>query len=595
MQNKIKVFLKNNYLIIFITLASAFLIFKNLSNMYLWQDEACVALIAKNVLKTGLPLVYNGTHWLTSIPLEIIRNLYVDTQTWLEYYIGALSFLIFGINTFSARFPFALFGLGGVIFSYFFYKKLSSKKTAILSTFLLAFSIPYILYARQCSFYGMVPVLVMATLFFYLKFINSKKEGIPGLIILGALLYYTFFVMFFILFAAILLHFFIFGFYKKKLKELYAILVILGALIIPSFIFINPFFRISSGRTANISEFIIKLKSYLLWINNYIFPFAVALFFLILKAIKSNFNSIKKIALFFLLIVMYFLVFFLLVEKKSSAILMLILGLFIIFGSFFINKHYLFIKNYLIRNNIFVLLFLFIIINFIAVTIASDAPYFRYLYSALPILVFFLGAMIYKISSGKIWIVSFFSALIIFCNILSVAPLYISNKLTKGDEESLSSFSDGIYRDLKNDTLRSDFINYLYEITHDYSCPVKGIVTYLNQNALPGDIVKASYNDFPLQFYTKLHIINWKDPGGKAPDWIIPVSNIPVLTNEEFLKSIEGVKYDKIELDYPNICYSNLPEPLYHNFKTISGYMKPIYSNFSGQYLPSKVILLKKR
>ena len=586
----------NRLFIFFIVILGGVLIFSNLSNIYLWQDEACVALISKNVLRTGIPLIYDGKHWLTSIPLESLKTKFVDTQTWLEYYLGAISFLFFGTNTFSARFPFAIFGFAGLVFSYFFYKKISSKNIAMISTSLIAFSIPYILYARQCSFYPLVPFLILLIIFFYLKFIANEKYAAAGFIISNIFLYYTFFAMSFIVLSVILVHFFVFGFYKERLKKLIKILFIITIFIIPSLFFLNIFYRIHSGQTRGLNEFIIKFKSYLLWINNYIFPFLILFILLIYKIIRSNFGYVKKILASFFLMFGYFLAFFLIIYNNYSFIFYLIFFVFMVFAAkILIRKFDLDIKKILIKYNIYVLLLIFIFFNILATTIASDAPYFRYLYSSLPILIFFLGISIYTISNRKILIMIPIMLIIIFSNILSVFPIHIINAFVKEkDIFSIGSFSEGIYNDLRKDKFKSDFLNYLYEITHDYNGPVEGIVKYLNQNAKKTDVVKTSYNDFPLMFYTNLHIINWKDRGGIAPDWIIPVANVSLSVNKEFLLSIKNVKYDTIELNYPNLCYSNLPEPLYHNFKTVEGAPKSIYRNFSNNDFPPKVTIFKK-
>ena len=151
---------KNRIFVFFILLLGGMLIFINLSNMYLWQDEASVAFLGRNVLKFGYPLIYDGKNVATNSPIDRLdydyKHAYINTQTWLEYYVVAFSFLLFGVNTFAARFPFALFGLGTIIISYLLFLKINSNKTiARISVILLIFSVPFLLHVRQVNYYAL--------------------------------------------------------------------------------------------------------------------------------------------------------------------------------------------------------------------------------------------------------------------------------------------------------------------------------------------------------------------------------------------------------------------------------------------------------
>ncbi|MBU4342578.1 MAG: hypothetical protein KKG21_01055, partial [Candidatus Omnitrophica bacterium] len=53
------------YILLGLLLAlSLFLIFKNLSNNYLWQDEAESAVYGRNIIKYGYPRAFDGTNLL---------------------------------------------------------------------------------------------------------------------------------------------------------------------------------------------------------------------------------------------------------------------------------------------------------------------------------------------------------------------------------------------------------------------------------------------------------------------------------------------------------------------------------------------------
>ena len=75
---------------IIIVITGAILIFSNLSNRYLWEDEAETALLGRNILTFGIPKAFDGK---TLISQEVGRDYdvnYVWRWTpWLDKYITA--------------------------------------------------------------------------------------------------------------------------------------------------------------------------------------------------------------------------------------------------------------------------------------------------------------------------------------------------------------------------------------------------------------------------------------------------------------------------------------------------------------------------
>ena len=104
------------YILLGVLLAiSAFLIFKNLSDNYLWQDEAESAVLAKNILKFGYPSAFDGTNSLRVYLSSLGANYQWKFHPWLHFYLISLSYSILGVNTFSSRLPFAICGLLSII------------------------------------------------------------------------------------------------------------------------------------------------------------------------------------------------------------------------------------------------------------------------------------------------------------------------------------------------------------------------------------------------------------------------------------------------------------------------------------------------
>src|SRR6516162_10591216 len=92
-----------------IALLAAVFIFTNLGTDYLWEDEGDTAALAVNILKFGVPKAWDGATFLDSDHgARLNRDMVMVTHPWVQYYLAAGSFLVFGQNTFAARFLFAI-------------------------------------------------------------------------------------------------------------------------------------------------------------------------------------------------------------------------------------------------------------------------------------------------------------------------------------------------------------------------------------------------------------------------------------------------------------------------------------------------------
>ncbi len=115
---------------------------------------------------------------------------------------------------------------------------------------------------------------------------------------------------------------------------------------------------------------------------------------------------------------------------------------------------------------------------------------------------------------------------------------------------------------------------YLIELTQDYKGPIRGIVTYLNEHAKPGETVAIGYEDPCLKFYTKLRVLGGYTGEDLAPakqaKWVIPrkYGNQPV--RDYLLREVPlGQHYKRIVLDgYPDVPYENRESPHEHRFFT---------------------------
>lgn len=191
-------------LLIIIVGIGAFLRFYKLDQRWLWQDEAETAVLAQTVLEKGLPNAYLETKGIflytgRLISFKHLRNpsdmgkinprMYAyaqadfDTRGNLRYhpfgdiYLTALSFRLFGKNTFTARLPFAILGILTIFIVYKFGTYLFNQRVGMTAAFLQAINVNLIFYDRMARHPALGNFCLLTALLFFLKAFRENKSG----------------------------------------------------------------------------------------------------------------------------------------------------------------------------------------------------------------------------------------------------------------------------------------------------------------------------------------------------------------------------------------------------------------------------------
>ena len=160
---------KPDYFLVVCVIIFAALGFLNLGNQYLWQDETENAVISENILKFGYPTAYDGN--LLVISDIVYGDNYIWlSKPWLQNYIIAASFYLFGKSNFSARFIFVVFGIFAFIGTYYLARRLFSVKTARVSAVILMTSVPFLLLTRQARYYALLAFFAVMLVHAYLDY-----------------------------------------------------------------------------------------------------------------------------------------------------------------------------------------------------------------------------------------------------------------------------------------------------------------------------------------------------------------------------------------------------------------------------------------
>ena len=133
------------------------LLFINLGSDYLWEDEGDTAVLASNIVRFGVPKAWDGVTFVDSDRGARVNNqLVMVSHPWVQYYLAAAAFTLFGEKTFAARLPFALAGWLTILVSYLAVFDLTKNRwAAFCSATLLTCSLQFLLYCRQCRYYSL--------------------------------------------------------------------------------------------------------------------------------------------------------------------------------------------------------------------------------------------------------------------------------------------------------------------------------------------------------------------------------------------------------------------------------------------------------
>ncbi len=160
-----------------IVLASV-LMFANLGNQSLWEDEAETALLAKTVLTHGVPLDTDGRNFFSvKAGADYDKKSHMHKwHPWLQFYLAAASFAVLGPTTLAARLPFTLFGVGTCVLMYFFGRRmLGSRRAGVVAALLVLASVPFLLLVRQCRYYSLDVFFATLGLYGYYNMLEKRK------------------------------------------------------------------------------------------------------------------------------------------------------------------------------------------------------------------------------------------------------------------------------------------------------------------------------------------------------------------------------------------------------------------------------------
>jgi 4-amino-4-deoxy-L-arabinose transferase-like glycosyltransferase len=212
---------------------ASLLLFANLGNRYLWQDEAQTALVARTILDAGIPLGTDGrNHFSQELGAEYGKDGIWKWHTWLSFYLVAGSFAALGADTLPTRLPFALCALATVVLSWFAARDFwGDRASAFAAAQLLTLSVPFLIAGRQGRYYALASLLSLVGLHAYWRLAPGARRA-PWLLFGAALLvFHTHYVYAATLLATLLIHALCFE--RQRLRPTLVVAAAVAALAVP--------------------------------------------------------------------------------------------------------------------------------------------------------------------------------------------------------------------------------------------------------------------------------------------------------------------------------------------------------------------------
>jgi len=167
-----------------VAVIGAVLIFTNLGSDYLWADEGDTAVLASNIVKFGLPRAWDGRTFMDSdFGARENNQLVMVSSPWVQYYVAAGSFLLFGENTFAVRLPFALAAWITILLAYHIvWRTTASRSAAFCAAALLVSSVQFLLYSRQSRYYALSMLFSCWLLWIFCQMKSLRMSALFGIV-----------------------------------------------------------------------------------------------------------------------------------------------------------------------------------------------------------------------------------------------------------------------------------------------------------------------------------------------------------------------------------------------------------------------------
>jgi hypothetical protein len=540
-KSKLRRWISEHRFILAIGLIQLLFLFTNLDNAYLSIGEGNTAQLGKNVLKFGYPKAWDGNYLVVPFYETTVNDhLAWVSHPWLQYYLAAAGILAFGDTSLGARFIFGLCGLAAVIALYYLTLRISSSvRLARLSTIILALHPLFWFYGRQSRYYAPTMLLMTLVMLTYLKWSESQaKRQLAFFILSSVLLFYSLYTIWAFMMLAVGVHYLVFRRTRANLKPFALAAAIIGILTLPFFIYAPPHFHFERPPTLN--GYWTRLAVHLWKIHTLYYPLLTLPVMLGIVALVARAAG----------------------AKKSATTLRW-------------------------RNEYWLLLSVPAFVLFIVVY-----PFFttHYMLPVLPVGAILTAYFVLKLREYNRWLAAPVLALLLATNLFHVLPYILADKLNLGSSKLAAVLSNPTW----THTPGTPLSHYLTEqlavrfyafdfggfLTHEYRHELKGVISYLKENARPDQTVYVPWNDADaVAFYTGMKVRYHLDttyfknqqlkslvPNADDADFIDTLTfDVPP---HQYMSGKFFDNYERVKFPYPKEYFETYPNIDFFDFRT---------------------------
>ncbi len=438
----------------------AALIFTNLGSGYLWADEGDTAVLAHNIVKFGLPRAWDGKTFMDSdFGARVNSDLVMVSSPWLQYYVTAASFALFGETTFAARFPFALAGWFTILMVYrLIWTATADRRAALGGGIMLICSVQFLLFCRQSRYYTLATLLTCLLLEIFLQMrslgraiafgicaillFHTQPIGIVAVLALGGLTLID-------------------SSFASQRRWYWVTVPAIFALTTPWFLLARSGYTENAVLVPSVHDFVLRLVQCLIEcasVTPLIGIGVLFLFVLVTRTAAQRFQGSERALLVTTLAVVLSLLFGAAASQRSAALWV------------------------------------------------SGA---RYISAVIPLLAIAASLLILNVSRRKTFIFLFLLAVLTFTKFAQVTPWALwadknpdwADKSADPEDRLVAlhipiKLIDGFFP-------REDFL-FARDLFRENIGTLGLCVEFLRQHAAPGDLVITNYESEPLYFYTRL-------------------------------------------------------------------------------------------
>jgi 4-amino-4-deoxy-L-arabinose transferase-like glycosyltransferase len=551
-----------------VAIVGAVLLFANLGDRALWEDEALTALLARQVLEQGRPIFdLEG-----NVPTDRADRADFDSDglfiwnTWLPYYLVAGSFGVFGESEGSARLPFALAGLMSLLIAYGLATRLLTgvPHGRIVAAALILTCVPLLLHLRQCRYYALVVLGTLGMVWGYRCLVSGSRWGWP--LLSGAAL--VCFHAFFAVAGVNLIGFWLHALWRERRADVLEGLALATGVVL---LFSVPMawqlrlWQRPSQDPLTLYRFTTYLWIFLLWVNGFVLPLLIPVLAAVLQKARGRW-----------LLSGAYVAFLWGAAANDELVRFVLLAALLVLLASFARLHVPErrtgeqIGQDCSNRTVFGLIAILAPLYVIGMAVVAPFPFYRYLIPMVPLILVAGAALVGGLFSRSRILGGAILILLVTSNALGAAPLKLFEWLAGADAAERKVYSVIPREVWRWSEFRSDLIAFAGELTHHVSDPEEGIVSYLEERALPDQVVKASFGEISLMYYLPwLRVVSRLDGGGGLPDWILVRPPYPLEQSAEFRAALPRARFTREAIPAADVVWSNRPDPLFHRYRTV--------------------------